>query len=132
MEPSQTSVAVLLVEDEALVRMMFEDVLLELGHSITAKARDLASGLTFAKERDYQLAILDVNLNARSAFPIADVVRARGKALLFVTGYGSSSLAADYKGGAVLQKPFSATELSEAISSALTEQAERACPGVYS
>ena len=119
MERAQTSVAVLLVEDEALIRMMFEDVLLELGHSIAAKAGDLASGLSFAKERDYQLAILDVNLKGRPAFPIADVVRARGKALLFVTGYGSAGLAADYKGAAVLQKPFTEIQLSGAISSAL-------------
>ena len=119
MERAQKSVAVLLVEDEALIRMMFEDVLLELGHSIAAQAGDLATGLTFAKERDYRLAILDVNLNGRPAFPIADVVRARGKALLFVTGYGSAGLAADYKGAAVLQKPFTETQLSRAISSAL-------------
>jgi CheY-like chemotaxis protein len=119
MERAQTSVAVLVVEDEALIRMMFEDVLLELGHSIAAQASDLATGLTFAKERDYRLAILDVNLSGRPAFPIADVVRARGKALLFVTGYGSAGLAADYKGAAVLQKPFTETQLSGAISSAL-------------
>jgi CheY-like chemotaxis protein len=119
MERAQKSVAVLLVEDEALIRMMFEDVLLELGHSIAAQAGDLATGLTFAKEREYRLAILDVNLNGRPAFPIADVVRARGKALLFVTGYGSAGLAADYKGAAVLQKPFTETQLSRAISSAL-------------
>jgi CheY-like chemotaxis protein len=119
MERAQKSVAVLLVEDEALIRMMFEDVLLELGHSIAAQAGDLGTGLTFAKQRDYRLAILDVNLNGRPAFPIADVVRARGKALLFVTGYGSAGLAADYKGAAVLQKPFTETQLSRAISSAL-------------
>jgi len=119
MERAQTSVAVLVVEDEALIRMMFEDVLLELGHSIAAQAGDLATGLTFAKERDYRLAILDVNLNGRPAFPIADVVRARGKALLFVTGYGSAGLAADYKGAAVLQKPFTEMQLSSAISSVL-------------
>ena len=65
MERAQTSVAVLVVEDEALIRMMFEDVLLELGHSIAAQASDLATGLTFAKERDYRLAILDVNLSGR-------------------------------------------------------------------
>jgi len=119
MERAQTSVAVLVVEDEALIRMMFEDVLLELGHSIAAQASDLATGLTFAKERDYRLAILDVNLSGRPAFPIADVVRARGKALLFVTGYGSAGLAADYKGAAVLQKPFTEMQLSSAISSVL-------------
>ena len=119
MERAPTSVAVLVVEDEALIRMMFEDVLLELGHSIAATAGDLASGLSFAKERDYELAILDVNLKGKPAFPIADVVRARGKALLFVTGYGSAGLAADYKGAAVLQKPFTEIQLSGAISSAL-------------
>ena len=117
----QARASVLLVEDEALIRMLFAENLVGLGHTIAAEAGNLASGLTLAKERDYQLAILDVNLNGRPSFPIADVVRARGKALVFVTGYGSSGLAADYEGVAVLQKPFGPTELSEAISSALTE-----------
>src|SRR5579862_1094374 len=117
----QTRVAILLVEDEALIRMLFADNLVGLGHTIAAEAGNLASGLTLAKERDYQRAILYVNLNVRPSFPIADVVRARGKALLFVTGYGSLGLAADYEGAAVLQKPFGPAELSEAISSALTE-----------
>ena len=117
----QARASVLLVEDEALIRMLFAENLVGLGHTIAAEAGNLASGLTFAKARDYQLAILDVNLNGRPSFPIADVVRARGKALMFVTGYGSSALPRDYKGAAVLQKPFSPTELSEAISSALTE-----------
>ena len=117
----QARASVLLVEDEALIRMLFAENLVGLGHTIAAEAGNLASGLALAKERDYQLAILDVNLNGRPSFPIAEVVRARGKALLFVTGYGSLGLAADYKGTAVLQKPFGPTELSEAISSALTE-----------
>jgi DNA-binding response OmpR family regulator len=117
----QARASVLLVEDEALIRMLFAENLVELGHTIAAEAGNLASGLTLAKERDYQLAILDVNLNGRPSFPIADVVRARGKALVFVTGYGSSGLDPDYKGAAVLQKPFGPIELSEAISSALTE-----------
>jgi len=119
MRHEQSSVAVLLVEDEALIRMLFADALVELGHSIAAKASNLATGLTCAKERDYELAILDVNLNGKPAFPIADVVRARGKALLFVTGYGCSGFAADYKSAAILQKPFSPDQLSAAISSAL-------------
>jgi DNA-binding response OmpR family regulator len=116
----QARASVLLVEDEALIRMLFAENLVGLGHTIAAEAGNLASGLTLAKERDYQLAILDVNLHGRPSFPIADVVRTRGKALLFVTGYGSLGLAADYKGAAVLQKPFGPAELSEAISSALT------------
>ena len=65
----QPGVAVLLVEDEALIRMLFADVLVEFGHSIAAKASNLASGLTFAKQHDYRVAILDVNLNGRPAFP---------------------------------------------------------------
>src|SRR5579864_9135920 len=121
MASPQARASVLLVEDEALIRMLFAENLVGLGHTIAAEAGNLAAGLTFAKERDYQLAILDVNLNGRPSFPIADVVRKRGKALLFVTGYGSLGLAADYEGAAVLQKPFGPTELSEAISSALTE-----------
>lgn len=121
MEAARGSMAVLLIEDEALIRMLLESELAELGHRIAAKASNLASGLTLAKEADYQLAILDINLNGRPSFPIADAVRARGKALLFVTGYESSGLTAEYKGAVVLQKPFTPPQLSEAISSALAE-----------
>ena len=119
----QARASVLLVEDEALIRMLFAEVLADLGHSVAARAGTLASGLALAKARDYQLAILDIDLNGKPAFPIADVVKARGKALLFVTGHGSSSLAADHEGAAVLQKPFSRAQLSHAISSALARAA---------
>ena len=131
MEAARGSMAVLLIEDEALIRMLLESELAELGHRIAAKASNLASGLTLAKEADYQLAILDINLNGRPSFPIADAVRARGKALLFVTGYESSGLTADYKGAVVLQKPFTPAQLSEAISSTLAEPIEGTYPGAY-
>jgi CheY-like chemotaxis protein len=41
--------SILLVEDEALIRMMVDDMLTELGHQVVAEAGDLASGLAFAE-----------------------------------------------------------------------------------
>jgi DNA-binding NarL/FixJ family response regulator len=37
--------SVLLIEDEALIRMMIADMLVELGHSVAGEAGDLQSGL---------------------------------------------------------------------------------------
>ena len=122
MPAERSGAAILLVEDEGLVRMALEEQLAALGHPLAAKAPNLEMGLRLAREAEYELAILDVNLNGRPAFPIADVVTARGKALVFMTGYGARGLTGDYKNSIVLQKPFKQRQLMDAIASALESQ----------
>jgi len=40
--------SVLLIEDEALIRMMVADMLVELGHSVAGEANDVQGGLLLA------------------------------------------------------------------------------------
>ena len=40
--------SVLLIEDEALIRMMIADMLVELGHSVAGEANDVQRGLLLA------------------------------------------------------------------------------------
>ena len=122
MSAERSGVAILLVEDEGLVRMTLEEQLAALGHTLVAKAPTLEMGLRLAREAEYELAILDVNLNGKPAFPIADVVTARGKALVFVTGYGAPGVTGNYKRSVVVQKPFKQHQLMHAISSAQEPQ----------
>jgi CheY-like chemotaxis protein len=56
------SLAVLLVEDEALIRMVVSDMLDELDHRIAGEAGDIESASSFAMAAEYDLAILDINL----------------------------------------------------------------------
>src|SRR3979409_764310 len=79
---------VLVVEDELMIRMLLEDMLGELGYTVTAEAARLEEALGSAKNADFALAILDVNLNGQPISPVADALVARGTPFVFATGYG--------------------------------------------
>jgi CheY-like chemotaxis protein len=63
---------ILVVEDEAMIRMLLEDMLGELGYTIAAEAARVEEALEAAKNADFDLAILDANLNGQPASPVAD------------------------------------------------------------
>ena len=53
---------VLVVEDEAAISMLLEDMLLDFGCAIVGPAARLSVALDLAKSESFDLAILDVNL----------------------------------------------------------------------
>lgn len=110
---------ILIVEDEALVAMLIEDIVLDLGHEVAAIAGRLADGLEKARSLDLNCAVLDLNLNGERTYPIATTLRERGIPFLFVTGYGASGLEAGWENEIVLQKPFQPHELARGLASAL-------------
>ena len=83
---------ILIVEDEALVAMLIEDVLADLGHEVVGVAGRLDQALTLAREREMDFAILDLNLNGLNTYAIADVLKQRGVPFIFATGYGSGGV----------------------------------------
>lgn len=96
---------VLILEDEALVAMLIEDLLHELGFESHSCAT-ISEAVALANEHDYELAILDVNLGAELTYPAADALMARGIPFAFATGYGESGIRANYSNVPVLHKPF--------------------------
>jgi CheY-like chemotaxis protein len=98
--------SILLVEDEALIRMMVTDMLEELGHRVDAEAADVDKATMLARSTAFDLAILDVNLDGATSFPVADAIVARGIPLIFATGYGPPSMVARYSRCVRLQKPY--------------------------
>ena len=57
--------SVFLVEDEVMIRMMVADMLEELGYSIAAESGDIDQALMLAQTTDFDIAILDVNVNGK-------------------------------------------------------------------
>ena len=96
---------VLLVEDEALVAMMIQECLTESGHSVIGPISRAADALQAAKEIDYDAAILDINLGDGMAYPVADIVAARGVPFVFVTGYEADTIDDRFSHVPILQKP---------------------------
>ncbi|MBV9509078.1 MAG: response regulator [Caulobacteraceae bacterium] len=106
---------ILIVEDEMTIALLMEDMVASLGHEIVGLAMRLPQALQLARTAEIDLAILDVNLDGRVSFPVADVLAERGVPFLFATGYGSAGIDTPYKGHGVLKKPFDLSELQTAI-----------------
>ena len=106
----------LLVEDEALVAMMIQECLTECGHSVIGPISRAADALQAAKESDYDAAILDINLGDGMAYPVADIVAARGVPFVFVTGYEADTIDDRFSDVPILQKPIERQMLQAAVS----------------
>ncbi len=65
-----TPASILLVEDEALIRMMLVGMVEELGHRVIAEAGNIDDGRSFAEIEGYDLAILDINLHGTNVGPV--------------------------------------------------------------
>jgi DNA-binding response OmpR family regulator len=116
---------ILLVEDETMVALLLEDMLSELGHAVVGPVASLGKAMEMARDEAVDLAILDVNLDGKEAYPVAEALAARGIPFVFATGYGKGSLRAPYRDRVTLSKPFLLRDLVHAITMACPDQARR-------
>ena len=106
---------VLVVEDEALVAMLIEDSLTDLGCEVVALVAGLDEALEVAGREPLDAAVLDVNLAGREVYPAADRLAARGIPFVFATGYGPQGVREAYRDRPALQKPFEPRDLARAL-----------------
>lgn len=106
---------VLLVEDEGVVAMLLEDILGELGCEVVGPVAQVHKAVEMAQHEMIDAAILDVNLNGRDVYPVADALAARNIPFIFATGYSKDSLRAPYDGRPMLQKPFQQRDVDTAF-----------------
>lgn len=109
----------LLVEDEAMVAMMLEEMLTDLGCIVVDVAGTLAHGLSLAESEFLDAAVLDVNLGGEKVYPVAEKLAASGVPFVFSTGYGVAGIAPDFARIPALAKPFSPAALEAALLTAL-------------
>ncbi|WP_035701161.1 response regulator [Bradyrhizobium genomosp. I (2014)] len=112
---------VLVVEDEGLVAMSVEDMLSDLGCSVAAQAGTLREALEKAQAGGFEVALLDVSLNGKQVFPVAEWLSKHGVPFAFASGYGAAGLPIDFRDRPVVAKPFQIEELSAALTAALAE-----------
>lgn len=110
-----TGLRVLVVEDEALVAMLVEDMLADLGCVVIGPIAELDEALQMVTDTEVDCAVLDVNLAGRPIFPVADALKAKGVPFCFASGYGEAGVRDDHRGAPVLQKPFREADLARAL-----------------
>lgn len=110
---------VLLVEDEAIIAMMAEDMLEELGCEILVTATSLADAMIAIRSRQFDVAVLDINLNGQDSLPAAAMLHEMKRPFIFTTGYGISGRGAEYDDVPLVTKPYRLADLAEALALAL-------------
>lgn len=118
-----SSRSVFLVEDEVMIRMMVADMLEELGYKVAAEAGDINEALRLAQATEFDIAILDVNVNGKVISPVAEAVQLRNRPFVFATGYGVQGLPEKFRDRPALQKPFQMETLAKMIDTALRGEA---------
>jgi CheY-like chemotaxis protein len=114
----QTNVSglrVLVVEDEVLVAMALEDALEELGCEVVGIASRIDAARTAIHERDFDCAILDINVHGEPIYPVAEKLDERDVPFIFLTGYDSNEIQQAFRNRPVLRKPLEPWALRQAL-----------------
>jgi CheY-like chemotaxis protein len=112
---SATGRRVLVVEDELMIRMLLDGMVTDLGHTVVGEAGGIEDATRLAKEAEFDVAILDVNLNGQPITPVVEILIQRGLPFVFATGYGARGVPEAYRANPTLQKPFQSEALAQAI-----------------
>jgi DNA-binding response OmpR family regulator len=111
---------VLLVEDEFLIALDAEEMLREFGAASVTIASTFEDAQKVIADGQFDLAILDVNLNGRKSFPLADMLLKKGTPVVFGTGYNLLARQMDgYEAGVCVTKPYTATSLRKGVMAVL-------------
>jgi CheY-like chemotaxis protein len=124
MEPAADGMPddVLIVEDDPIIALDFEDTLLGFGVKNVRTAGSVARALVMIAERPPDFALLDVSLIREKSFAVAERLEALKIPYAFVTGYGADAkLPAPFMGKPRLPKPSS----TEALKALLTRGSDR-------
>lgn len=123
------ALALLIVEDEALIRRSIRLAVERAGHVVrgtdatVAEAIDLVT--RFAHEID--AAILDLNLRGDLSPPVAEALRDAGIPTLVLTGYSEDDARDAGMTAPVLHKPFRAHDPIEALDAVVADRGRHLC-----
>ena len=104
---------VLIVEDEAIIAAMVEDMLTELGATVVGPASSIRKALVLAASDGIDAAVLDVNIRSERVDPVADLLKTRHVPVVFATGYGASATGAF--SCPIIEKPYTLEKLESAL-----------------
>ena len=103
---------VLVVEDDPIIALDFEDTLLGYGVKTVRSAGSVARALALIDQQPPDFALLDVGLIREKSFAVAERLEALKIPFAFVTGYGADArLPAAFIDKPRLPKPYSTEAL---------------------
>lgn len=124
---SLAGLRVLVVEDEALLSMLVEDALVDLGCVVVGPFMRLHSAMAFVRDENgaVDVAVLDVNVAGDWSFELAELLLSRDVPVVFTTGYDEAAIDERWRVLPFLRKPFSDEDLKRIIEQVARARAER-------
>ena len=98
-----------------MIRMLLDSMLSDIGYTMTAEAGALDEAIALAKQAEFDVAILDVNLHSEPITPVAEILTQRGLPFVFATGADLRGVPQAYRNHPILQKPFRVEALERAL-----------------
>lgn len=115
--PSLTGVRVIVVEDSWHVVKALRSALEQMGMDVIGVASTTAAARRLVAEHAPTIAVVDVNLSGDTSCTLIDELHNQGIRVIVISGYAMPPVRV-HRTAAILQKPFSASELSAALRSA--------------
>jgi len=106
---------VLIVEDDAMISMMLQDLLEDMGCQVVSVASRLEEAQRKSEVDDFDVALLDVNLRGEHTFPVAEAMQQRQRPFVLTTGYATTILPDSLRAATLLQKPYRRLDLATAL-----------------
>jgi len=110
-DPVRVPADVLIVEDDPIIALDFEDTVLSLGVRQVRCAGSVAAALDLIAARVPEFALLDVGLARENSFAVAERLAALKVPFAFVTGYGAEKVPPEFADRPRLPKPCSSDAL---------------------
>jgi len=106
---------VLIIENDFLIAEMINDMVRDLGYTVTRTVHRLPSALKELSKENFDGALVNIGIDEQKhGVEIADILTEMGVPFGFVTGYGHA-LAERHAHVPLLQKPFNAEQLRELL-----------------
>jgi len=116
-------ISVLLLEDEYLIALDVEQILQGLGVGKIQTVNTLEEAARASAAGDIDVAVLDLNINGRMSFELAETLRRQGIPVVFATGYEMRSRNAPEIPDAIyLTKPYTGEALRDGMTAALEKR----------
>jgi CheY-like chemotaxis protein len=120
-----SGLSILLLEDEFLIALDAQDILMELGAAQVEVVNTLDAARVALERPQFDLALLDINVNGEMSFPVAEQFAVRNVPVVFASGYelrepprlnGTPAFC--------LSKPYTTENLKQALLSTLAARRE--------
>jgi DNA-binding NtrC family response regulator len=119
-EPTLQGHRILVVEDNALLAMSFNDILKRAGASVVGPTGTMDEAEKIAATETLSGAMLDIKLDAKEVWPVARILITRGVPIMFCTGhFDHASLPPEWSKYPILVKPARPSQIIETLAKVL-------------